>query len=132
MSFLLDTDTCSAFIRGEPAVQNRFLQYGGQLRISIITQAELGQWLRRQRTLMRYRSEASVLLGGVLVLYVDDAIAQEFANVGAALLDRGTPMAIPDLLIAATALVHALTLVTHNTQDFVYVPGLTLADWLIP
>jgi len=37
-----------------------------------------------------------------------------------------------DLLIAATALVHDLTLVTHNTQDFMNVPGLGLADWTVP
>jgi len=37
-----------------------------------------------------------------------------------------------DLMLAATALVHDLTLVTHNTADFVNVPGLRLEDWLIP
>jgi predicted nucleic acid-binding protein len=37
-----------------------------------------------------------------------------------------------DLVIAATALVHDLTLVTHNTQDLVNVRGLRLIDWLIP
>jgi tRNA(fMet)-specific endonuclease VapC len=35
-----------------------------------------------------------------------------------------------DLLIAATALVHNLTLVTHNIRDFANVPGLTVQDWL--
>lgn len=33
-------------------------------------------------------------------------------------------------MIAATSLVHDLTLVTHNTQDFKNVPGLRLEDWL--
>ena len=37
-----------------------------------------------------------------------------------------------DLFIASTALVHGLTLVTHNTKDFAHVPGLTLEDWLVP
>ena len=36
------------------------------------------------------------------------------------------------LMIAATALTHGLTLVTHNTQDFLHVPGLTIIDWLNP
>jgi predicted nucleic acid-binding protein len=37
-----------------------------------------------------------------------------------------------DLLIASTALVHGLTLVTHNVADFANVPSLTVVAWLIP
>jgi tRNA(fMet)-specific endonuclease VapC len=37
-----------------------------------------------------------------------------------------------DTLIAAIALVHNLTLVTHNTAEFIRVPGLSLEDWQIP
>ena len=36
-----------------------------------------------------------------------------------------------DLFIAATALVHGLTLVTHNARHFQNVPDLTLEDWLV-
>ena len=35
-------------------------------------------------------------------------------------------------MIASVALVHDLTLVTHNTADYQYIPGLRLDDWLIP
>lgn len=35
-----------------------------------------------------------------------------------------------DLFIAATALVHGLTLVTHNTRHFQNVPHLAVEDWL--
>jgi tRNA(fMet)-specific endonuclease VapC len=34
-----------------------------------------------------------------------------------------------DLRIAATALVHKLTMVTRNTKDFARVPGLQIEDW---
>jgi tRNA(fMet)-specific endonuclease VapC len=37
-----------------------------------------------------------------------------------------------DLLIAAVALTHDLTLVTHNTQHFQNIPNLRLEDWLVP
>jgi tRNA(fMet)-specific endonuclease VapC len=33
-------------------------------------------------------------------------------------------------MIATTAIVHGLTLVTHNTRHFVRVPGLALEDWI--
>ena len=36
-----------------------------------------------------------------------------------------------DLMIASVALVHDLTMVTHNTVDFRFIPDLRLEDWLI-
>ena len=37
-----------------------------------------------------------------------------------------------DLMIGSIALVHNLTLVTHNTADFQRIPELRLEDWLTP
>jgi tRNA(fMet)-specific endonuclease VapC len=37
-----------------------------------------------------------------------------------------------DLQIAATALAHDCVLITHNTEEFVRVPGLRLDDWEKP
>lgn len=34
-----------------------------------------------------------------------------------------------DTLIAATALAHNATLVTHNVKEFKRVPGLAVSDW---
>jgi predicted nucleic acid-binding protein len=35
-------------------------------------------------------------------------------------------------MIASAAIVHDLTLVTHNTADYIQIPGLRLDDWLTP
>jgi hypothetical protein len=35
----------------------------------------------------------------------------------------------PDMMIASVALVHDLTLVTHNTTDFRHIPGLRTTGW---
>lgn len=48
------------------------------------------------------------------------------------MLRQGMPVGEPDVMIAAVALVHGLTLVTHNTVDFQHIPGLRLDDWLAP
>ena len=37
-------------------------------------------------------------------------------------------MGLGDALIAATALIHGLTLATHNTSDFAWIPNLSLVD----
>jgi predicted nucleic acid-binding protein len=132
MSFLIDTDIASAYVRGVGIVQNRFLQYTGGLHISTVTLAELTMWLLRRNTPAKYMQEFAGFQQQIHLLDVDSAAAQKAGEVGAGLLDSGLTVATPDLLIAATALVHNLTLVTHNTQDYVNVPGLPLVDWLVP
>jgi predicted nucleic acid-binding protein len=41
-------------------------------------------------------------------------------------------MTLGDALIAATAVVHSLTLLTHNPSDFAWIPGLQVVDPLQP
>jgi tRNA(fMet)-specific endonuclease VapC len=43
---------------------------------------------------------------------------------------RETPVGPYDLLIAATALEHNLTLVTHNLSEFEKIKGLVCESWL--
>ncbi len=38
---------------------------------------------------------------------------------------------MPDLFNAAVALVHDLTVVTHNIADYRDVPGLSIVDWIV-
>ena len=130
MSFLIDTDTCSAHLKEKSAVTGRFLQYTGQLHISVVTMGELFTWAMRANAPPRRMESLQHLLADTKVLDLNGAVAQEFGRVRAGLMDVGRPAPDMDLLIAATALVHGLTLVTHNTQDFANVPGLRVVDWL--
>ena len=59
----------------------------------------------------------------------DDAAAIAAAELRALLAATGQPIGPYDLLIAAIARTHGLTLVTNNRSEFERVPGLTLADW---
>ena len=72
------------------------------------------------------------LLRDVQVLPFDEAVAHEFGEVRVWQLDRGLPTPDLDFLNAVTALVHGLTLVTHNTSDYGNIPSLMLDDWLTP
>jgi len=132
MSFLLDTDICSAYLKGNRAVSNRFLQYTGGLYISTVTLAELYTWALHAAAPPKRSQGLQELLRDVKTLDVTRDVARKFGEVRAALLAQGLPPPDLDMLIAATALVHDFTLVTHNTQDFVNVPGLRLTDWILP
>jgi tRNA(fMet)-specific endonuclease VapC len=129
MSFLIDTDVCSAHLRN---VGSRFLQYTGQLHISVLTLGELLSWTLRARTSRKYHQALLNMLQDVTVIDVDQAVANRFGVVRARLLDQGQPVAATDLMIGATALVHSLTMVTHNMAHLSKIPGLTLDDWLVP
>jgi tRNA(fMet)-specific endonuclease VapC len=62
----------------------------------------------------------------------DDAAAEVHGRLRADLAVRGVPIGPSDLMIAAIALSHGLTLVTHNTREFSRIPGLTSEDWQLP
>ncbi|MEX2171249.1 MAG: type II toxin-antitoxin system VapC family toxin [Pirellulales bacterium] len=132
MSFLIDTDTASAHLRGISSVTSRFLQYNGRLFISTVCLAELKSWVYRKKTPVKYRRGLTDMLHDFHVLDVDEAVAEKSGEVGADRMDHGISIATPDLLIGATALVHDLTVVTHNTQHFTAIPSLRVADWLPP
>jgi predicted nucleic acid-binding protein len=132
MSFLLDTDICSAYLKGDRNVQGRFLQYGGRLHVSVITVGELYSGVLSIRASSRLLPGLLAMLQDTTILDATHDVAYTFGAIRAPLLDRGLPAPGMDLMNAATALVHNLTLVTHNTQDYAKVPGLTLVDWLAP
>ena len=132
MSFVIDTDTCSAHIKGHPLVHNRFLQYGGRLYISIVTLAELTIWARRAKAPPQRAKQVNRLLKSVVQLDATVDVAEKFGEVQAGLMDIGLSALDFDLMIAATALVHGYAIVTHNTADFANIPGLTIVDWLMP
>jgi tRNA(fMet)-specific endonuclease VapC len=132
MSFLLDTDTCSAHLKDNKTVGMRFLQYGGGLHISAISLCELLAWARRASTPPRRLIGLREMLKEVAVLPVTAEVAEQYGRLQAKLLDTGKPAPVMDLMIAATATVHDLTLVTHNSRHFANIPGLRLQDWLEP
>src|SRR5437867_3476013 len=132
MSFLIDTDTCSAYLKGQRIVANRFLQYTGRLHVSVITMGELYDWALRARASPKRLPDIQNLLNEAKALDVDLSIARKYGELQAAFRDVGQPAPKLDLLIASTALIHNLTVVTHNTAHFVNVPGLSIVDWLVP
>jgi tRNA(fMet)-specific endonuclease VapC len=118
MSFLIDTDTASAHLRGVGNVTSRFLQYTGRLYISTVSLAELKSWVYRKKTPAKFGRGLDDMLHDFKVFVVDETVAEKSGEVGAGLMDRGKSIATPDLLIGATELVHDLTVVTHNVQGF--------------
>lgn len=110
---LVDTDACIDHLGGVARIPGR----RSRLSVSVITRAELlaGAGDARDVALIRR------LLASMTERVVDRQIAEEAGHIRSEIGIR-----LPDALIAATALVHSLTLHTRNIRDFKRVPGLRL------
>ena len=61
--------------------------------------------------------------------HVADDVLDRAAELWVKARDAGQPQRDADLIIAATALIQARTLVTGNTSHFEWINGLTISDW---
>jgi tRNA(fMet)-specific endonuclease VapC len=132
MTHLLDTNICSAHFRRPGGLAHRFLQFGGGLFIPTVVLGELYTGAYHLANPAPLLDQIADLVKDVQVLDFDRACAEQFGKVRGGLLQRGVSVPTADLMIASVALVHDLTLVTHNTADYQNIPGLRLDDWLIP
>jgi len=132
MSHLLDTNIWAAHFRRPGGLAHRFIQYGGGLFVPTIVLGELYAGAYHLGNPAPLLQKIADLLHDVQILDFDHTCAEQFGKVRGALLQQGISVPTVDLMIAAVALVHNLTLVTNNTADFQRIPGLRLDDWLTP
>lgn len=134
MRFLLDTNTCVQVLRQgtrSSAKQRLDAALPGDVVLCSVVVAELLFGACRSRDVARNLADVRRFTSGFPCLDFDNPAAEEYAVIRADLTARGTPIGPYDLMIAAIALTHGLTLVTHNTAEFSRVVGLPLEDWLV-
>ncbi len=68
-------------------------------------------------------------LDTITILPLTETEANEAAKIRTILKAQGNPIGAYDLLIAATAKVHYLTVVTSNIKEFERVPELNVVNW---
>ena len=131
MAVLIDTNIAIHLRDGDPQVAARIAGLAEPPFISIVTLVELEGGVHLKSVLAAKRRAAlDILLGGVVVLPFEDADARAYALI-VSTLGYSRPL-ILDRMIAATALVHDLLLITMNGADFRDVPGLKLEVWELP
>ena len=138
MSFLLDTNVVSEWTKPHPnaGVMNWL---GGadedRVFLSVVTIAELRHGVerlpagRRRSRLDQWLRDELVRRFEGRVLSVEEGIADEWGRLVARRDAQGRPIHAMDALLAATAQVHSLTLVTRNDSDFESTVKLILNPW---
>jgi tRNA(fMet)-specific endonuclease VapC len=131
MRYLLDTNTCIVYLKGRNLNLRQKLETVAisDMAVCSIVKAELFYGSMKSANPERNSTLQREFLGQFASLPFDDLAAQAFGNIHAELEARGTPIGAYDLQIAAIALTHNLTLITHNTGEFNRVNGLQVEDW---
>lgn len=131
MKYLLDTSVCVELIRGRRArlLKRMAERPTSDFGISSITLAELQYGAERSGRPPHQRQTLEKFLIAIAVLDFDADAAAIYGRIRVQLETAGTPIGALDTLIAAHALSHNLTLLTHNLREFKRVPGLRAEDW---
>ncbi len=140
--FLLDTNVISEFARPDNKPDQRVKQWleaadSNSLYASVLTFGEIRRGIEKLAPGKR-RTHLETWLEKDLhewfenrLLIIDKAIANRWGLLAAAAQRNGTPLAIIDGLLSATALEHKLTVVTRNGPDFTSAGVPILNPWQI-
>jgi tRNA(fMet)-specific endonuclease VapC len=129
--FLLDTNACIRLLNGtSPPLEDRLRRVDpSEVCLCSVVKAELVYGARRSSRVAENLDLLRRFFLPFMSVAFDDPCADHCGRVRAELAAQGTPIGPNDLLIAATALAHDLTLVTHNIREFSRVTGLRVEDW---
>ena len=128
---ILDTDILSEFLRGNLKViakVDEHLKEYGFISLSIITYYEiLNGLLYKDAKKQLSKFEEFVELNKVIPLSM--RMAKTVAIIQADLRKKGSEIGHTDTLIAGIAITSELQLVTNNTDHFMRIKGLEIANW---
>ena len=114
--YLIDTNILISSLRRKRQrweLLRRLVETGGCLACSVITIGELYAGMRAHE-----KERTAELLGGFEEIEVTGEIARLAGSLKNEWKGKGFALLLPEMMIAATAIVHGLTLVTENRKDF--------------
>jgi tRNA(fMet)-specific endonuclease VapC len=125
LTHLLDTDICIHAMKSRDLLLSRRLdELRGSCAVSDVSIYELYSGAERYELPAKRMAIIDTFIGRLVVLPFDTKAARIAAPLNFKLESQGQKIGGFDMLIAATALAHNLTLFTNNTREFNRVPGL--------
>ena len=125
--YLIDTDKVVPALKGRTDAQTLLTDLAQDgLAVSLVTYGEIYEGIYHGGDPTRHERVFLSFLRAVEVLPLNKPIMKHFARIRGQLRSAGNLVGDFDLLIAATAIHHGLTLVTGNARHFQRVPGLVI------
>jgi len=129
---LLDSDTLSEIIKGRDFSTRRqakeYLLRHRRFQFSIITRYEILRGLKAKDAFRQIQA-FDELCQNSIVLPLSEEVVVRATGIFAALRKQGAIIDDADILIAATAQVHDLVLITNNLAHFRRIPDLRSESW---
>ena len=130
MKYLLDTNICIHFFRGDYNLIDKIENVGLEnCAISEITLAELVFGAENSKYPKKNYQLINTLSEHVAILPILDAI-REYGKQKVRLRKKGKMISDFDLLIGTTALVNDLIMVTENLKEFTRIENIELENWV--
>jgi len=130
MKYLLDTNICIHYFKGDKKVRNKIHNEGfAKVAISEITLAELYYGAEKST---RKESNLKVIENfsdNITIIPIFSAL-RIYGSEKARLKQKGKIISDLDLLIGATAIAGNLTMVTRNVREFERLKGLKFENWI--
>jgi tRNA(fMet)-specific endonuclease VapC len=132
--YMLDTNTASYIIKGEPAVIRERLRNVpmANVCVSTITEAELLRGVAKKPEAKRLPVAVKEFLLRVEILPWDSDAADAYAQLRTACENEGRPLGNMDMLIAAHSVAVGAVLVTNDKAFYNVKHHLILEDWSTP
>lgn len=131
IKYLLDTNIVIYVIKRRPIeVLGVFNSNATRMAISVITLAELMHGAEKSSKPSENLAVVEDFCSRLSVLPYTEKAAQHYGQIRAALENKGEPIGVNDLHIAAHARSEGLILVTNNEKEFAKVPSLQIENWV--
>ena len=131
MMYLLDTNTVSDYLKGNPGVlKNLKCHHRSLVAISTITKYELFYGLlKNPQVHQKYGEQLRILFKQAQNLVFDDESALLAAEIKQNLTQKGESIGDCDTMIAAIGLQNNAIVVTNNVKHFQRVNNLVVVNW---
>lgn len=119
-NYLIDTNVAIYFLNGVlPAQSLNFMRsvFDSGVNLSVITKIELLGWSFSDE--LSTNSAERFVEASTIYSLTDEVVSQTIA------LRKSHKIKLPDAIIAATAIVYGLMLISRNDKDFISIPSLS-------
>ena len=132
MNYLLDTDTCIYWLKGNEDIEEKAWKVGlSKISISFVTLSELYYGAYKSRRVEQNLANIGILKSKLSLMDSNASICDVFGKLKAMLEKDGKIIDDADLFIAACAVDINATLVTNNEKHFKRIKELKVQNWIL-